>query len=939
MKLFRSVIVLLLLVIAVNGQELQQTFLSLNNTGVAEFLKAHPEYDGRGTIVLVLDTGVDMGIDGLTVTPDGEKKVIDVQDFTGQGDLPYYEADTDEIEFNGKDVEGFVNEDKGLKVAGAGQLSLKSVDDKYFIGVIDEQMWKNSGSEVTDINGNGTKDDKFVFVTFKTNIDDQETWVVYIDLNNDGTLTDEKPIRNFRENLDSFVIENTDGLSRFTFGLNIFPDENKITLFFDDGGHGTNCAGIATGYRIGDSQFNGVAPGAKLMGLKIGNNNYSGGATVAESMEKAYKYADKISKEREEPCIINMSFGIGSEIEGRADIEKFLDELTKNNPYLYISTSNGNEGPGLSNTGMPAATNAVLSSGAILTKEVASDAYGTEIDKDYILFFSSRGGEVEKPDVVSPGASIATIPNFMDLDRMWGTSMASPYSAGVMSLLLSAAKQEFPDVKIPSQLVYKILRESAVPIEGYDFVDQGGGYININNAYELMKKYIAGGAIKDFETYTVSSLAPNMPDYSAPNLYIRNGLFITGKEDFTFDIERNDFIGQKKFYRILDIKSSADWLKPVQKKIHFRNDQPATVNVRIDKSKIEKPGLYNAKITAYRTDGMRAPEFDMMATVVIPNQFTPENNFSMDWQGETLKPCEQKRYFLDVPAGASSMKITLSSDKNTYTNCWYFLHDPDGRRKTLGYLDSDADGNSVVKFYDNLTTGVYELVVLGYYKAKSDSKYNLSVKFESIVNNDPVISSDKNVFKVVNEFNELTNYRVSGSVDGYEKDFVIPVEGKSSEDYNFTLKKGETEKTFKISLSKEDFNKVTDFALMIYDETGKAIESGGLSYYKDEISVKNTFDKDEVKLKLTLIPAFADKPGSLKVNVKELTALEKGGDLSLKLNNSNRITLYPSIPALLNCSISKPEMDKPEDCDYFGNVTFKSLDNETVLEMPVIIKF
>ena len=86
----------------------------------------------------------------------------------------------------------------------------------------------------------------------------------------------------------------------------------------------------------------GVAPGAKIISCKLGNNNFSGGATVTESMKKAYLYADKISKEMKVPCIVSMSFGVGSEIEARSELEKFLADFVTKNPYLYVSTSNSN---------------------------------------------------------------------------------------------------------------------------------------------------------------------------------------------------------------------------------------------------------------------------------------------------------------------------------------------------------------------------------------------------------------------------------------------------------------------------------------------------------------------------------------------------------------------------------------------------------------------
>ena len=154
MKSIRFIVVLLFVMSTIFAQDSSQTFLSLRNTGVEAFQNLHPEYDGRGTIVLVLDTGVDMGVEGLITTSTGEVKVIDVQDFTGQGDTPFYEAEIDEQ----NDTLYFVNEEKNLKVAGANNLSLKPVNDEYFIGVLKESLWKNSGSGAADINGNGTKE-------------------------------------------------------------------------------------------------------------------------------------------------------------------------------------------------------------------------------------------------------------------------------------------------------------------------------------------------------------------------------------------------------------------------------------------------------------------------------------------------------------------------------------------------------------------------------------------------------------------------------------------------------------------------------------------------------------------------------------------------------------------------------------------------------------
>ncbi len=55
-------------------------------------------------------------------------------------------------------------------------------------------------------------------------------------------------------------------------GLNVLPEEKIVSFHFDDGSHGTHVAGIAGGYQIGGIDFNGIAPGANMMSMKLGNN-------------------------------------------------------------------------------------------------------------------------------------------------------------------------------------------------------------------------------------------------------------------------------------------------------------------------------------------------------------------------------------------------------------------------------------------------------------------------------------------------------------------------------------------------------------------------------------------------------------------------------------------------------------------------------------------
>ena len=916
------------------AQESVQSFISIKNTGVQEFLEKYPEYDGRGTIVMILDTGIDVGLDGLTKTSTGEDKVLDVQDFTGQGDVKYFEAEIDEDD----DLYYFLNEDKEFKVSGANSLSLKASDENYYIGLLKEKMWMNSSSKVKDINHNGEKDDEFYFVVFRTEENGESFWVTYVDTNGDGDLADETPIRNYKEKHQTVDLEGEDELPYFTIALNIVPENSLVNFFFDDGSHGSHCAGIACGYSIGETALNGVAPGAYLMGFKLGNNNYSGGATVTGSMKNAYLYADKISKEREEPCIINMSFGIGSEIEGHADMEKFLEKLVKENPYLYIATSNGNAGPGISTAGLPAASRAIFSSGAVLSQDVGNDLYGTILDNDIILHFSSRGGEVGKPDVVAPGAATSTVPNFMPVDRFWGTSMASPYSAGVMSLILSAVNVEFPDVKIPSRFLYKVLRESAVPMEGYERIDQGSGMINAVKAFELLKKYIENGELNNFETYAVSAFSPNMPKGKAPSMYIRNGAYLTGDESFSFKVTRDNLIDKKKFYRLFNIKSDSDWLVPLTKQTKIRNNTSATVSYRLDKSKMAEPGMYNGVLIGYRNK-TNILEFEMMATVVVPYEFNATNRYSKTWKAEVLDQGMHNRYFLEVPAGANSLRIKLNSENDSYTSLRMYLHNPEGETVLYNSLTPGLKDDMTEKYYYNLVPGVYELVVLGQYASKNKSTYDLTVEFKGMTRiGDGAICQKLNSIDVVNYLNKVEEYTMSGDILGYQKEFTLFLDSVETYDYKFTMMKGEKAKKFEIEISKTDFNKVTDFAILIFDEDGKIVSSDGLGNNNGSLSIFNTNEKNEENFTLKLIPAFSNEAGQINVKIVETTLLDKKEEIKLTSEGTKIIKMYPSLQKTLSLKYELPEYEIPEGTNYYGNLNFNSKNNEKeIVKLPILI--
>ncbi|MBK6913930.1 MAG: hypothetical protein IPH11_09775 [Ignavibacteriales bacterium] len=101
---------------------------------------------------------------------------------------------------------------------------LKAANENYLIGAFPEKQLINSGSGSADLNGNGSIEDVYYLLAYQTQDD---YWVVYFDLNGNKNLSDDKPLRTYKENYDAFTIENQKRLPPFTMALNIFPEEKK----------------------------------------------------------------------------------------------------------------------------------------------------------------------------------------------------------------------------------------------------------------------------------------------------------------------------------------------------------------------------------------------------------------------------------------------------------------------------------------------------------------------------------------------------------------------------------------------------------------------------------------------------------------------------------------------------------------------------------------
>src|SRR6266540_3104433 len=455
--------------------------MPVKNTGVDVFQAMHPTYDGRGVLIAILDSGIDPNVPGLIATSTGAPKIIELRDFSGEGRvaLAAFPAPTD-------------NEMKGA--ARIGRLTTATT---WYRGVFRELPLGRPPAG--DVNGNGRNTDEFPVVVVKAS----DGWVAFLDTNLDGSFEDEMPLHDYRQGRETIAL----GTKPLTIVANFSEADSApvLNLFFDTSGHGTHVAGIAAGHNLYDvTGFNGVAPGAQLIGLKIANNA-RGGVTVHGSMMRAIDYAARYAAQRNLPLVLNMSFGVGNEHEGRAVIDSIVDAFLLAHPDVVFAIAAGNDGPGLSTLGFPGSADLALTVGATYPGVYARPPQpGVSPARDALGYFSSRGGELAKPDIVAPGIAFSTVPRWDTGNEVKvGTSMATPYAAGLAGCLASALVQE--GRRASAADVAQALRASARPFNGARLIDEGAGMPVLEAAYQWLEGGHQGSSYEVRATTGVSA--------------------------------------------------------------------------------------------------------------------------------------------------------------------------------------------------------------------------------------------------------------------------------------------------------------------------------------------------------------------------------------------------------------------------------------------------
>ncbi|GGO80968.1 S8 family serine peptidase [Wenjunlia tyrosinilytica] len=629
-------------------------------TGAVDFVHDHPEADGRGVTIGILDSGVDLGHPALQKTTTGERKIVD------------WVTATDPIVDGDATWRPMVTAVSGSSFT-FNKRTYTAPNGDYLISLFKESA-TTGGDMAGDLNRDGDTTDSWAVLY------DAAAGTVRVDLDDNADFGDDTEMKPYKDGyrIGYFGKDNPDTAisEQIPFVVQIRKDvpmdpfggpwvgkkADFVNIGVIESEHGTHVAGITAANGLFGGRMNGAAPGAKLVSSRA--CTWSGGCTNVALTEGMIDLVVNRGVD-----VVNMSIGGLPALNDGNNARSELYTRLIDTYGVQLIISAGNSGPGANTIGDPGLANKVISVGASVSKETWAANYGSQVAKKYAMFpFSSRGPREDggfTPTITAPGASINTIPTWEPgapvaeagyqlppgYGMLQGTSMASPQTTGAAALLLSAAKAKHIDLT-PAKLRTALI-STAHKIPGHQAYEQGSGLIDINEAWDLIGEGVSAN------TYSVQA-----PVRTALSQFLKTPDTGTGIYDRESDLKPNE----SKSYEVAITRTSGPD-RPVRHSLSWENNDgsfklagPGSVTLPLNqpvKVKVTAKGgagIHSAilDVDDYATGGV---DHQILATVVVSTPLAkPSYTFT---RTSTVQRNSTKSYFVKVPAGAKSLEIGM----------------------------------------------------------------------------------------------------------------------------------------------------------------------------------------------------------------------------------------------------------------------------------------
>ncbi|MFI6647630.1 S8 family serine peptidase [Streptomyces sp. NPDC050529] len=711
------------------GTPAANPYLPTADTGAVDFVEDHPDWDGRGVTVGILDTGVDASHPALRTTTTGTPKIADWVTATD----PVTDQDPTWLEMRTK-VTG-----PSFSSGGVGWTAPE--------GAFQFQVFKESGtwgSELGgDVNRDGDYTDSFGVLYRKA---DHTIWV---DTDLDHSFEADETVRPYAESGTTarfgtddpatpvaeslpFTVEYRDDVDLSPRGgTSTGKTGDFVNIGIVSGAHGTHVAGIAAGHGLFGGKMNGAAPGARIVSERV--CMFSSGCTsyaLVEGMIDAVvnKHVD----------VVNLSVGGLPALNDGQNVRAVLYDRLIDEYGVQIFVSAGNDGPGMNTVGDPSVAGRVVSVGASVSRETWWADYGSRVTARQALFpFSARGPREDggmKPTLLAPGAAVSSVPTWLPgspvpqagyelppgYGMFNGTSMASPLAVGDAALLLSAAAGTGRGDVTPAAL-RAALTGSARFLDEEPAYAQGAGLISVPAAWKILAGRNPHGKRPEPTTYDVKAPVCGAlsgmlatPD-SGEGVYNRcspqDGGQVTGKAR-TYDVEITRTGSGSTGTELSWLGNDGTFDAP--ERVRLNPDESTVVPVR---ARARTTGAHSAVL---RVDDPATPGIDRMILVTVVVADRPASpSYRVTASGEAVRN-RTRSLFVSVPKGATAVRLDLSRvAEGSQTR--FLAVDPQGMP-----ADDTAAGRCYTHYSDakecDPTTRVYEHPMPGVWEFEVESR-------------------------------------------------------------------------------------------------------------------------------------------------------------------------------------------------------------------------
>ncbi|XP_044764986.1 tripeptidyl-peptidase 2 [Coccinella septempunctata] len=674
------------------------SLLPKKETGVYSFLTKYPEYDGRGTTIAILDSGVDPGAPGLQTTTEGHRKVIHRFDCSGCGDVctitSAQPSDGIIIGLTGRKLhipEDWKNPTNtyriGLKHAyclfsESLRKQMRQKNKEKCWDTVNRDILAKTRRELAAYDGKDSslsdaermkKEDlearlEMLLQFEKKMVDpgpvydcllfhDGEMWRCCVDTSEIGNLKECRVLGEYSKTGDYAPLTKESNLN---YSFNVHDDGDTLELVGLCSIHGTLVAAIASAHFPDKPEENGVAPGAKIISLSIGDGRL-GSMETGTALVRAMIKVMELSR-TENIHVINMSYGEHSHWSDTGRIGELMLEVVDKYGITWVASA-GNHGPALNTVGTPPdiSQEVLIGVGAYVSPEMMLAAYSMRQKLPGMLYtWSSRGPTIDGGmgvTVCAPGGAIAPSPNFtLTYSQLCnGTSMSSPHTAGAISLIISGLiKRNLP---FSPYSIKRAIEASATFLPEVEVFVQGSGLLNVEKTFDHLVNY-----------------------HDAKELNVRFDI-TCGNNNRKGIISRNKMRVQS-FCDAISIEPH--FLKsdsvPAQEKINFNlrlaltcdasfidipshldlSNTTRMITVKVNTGGL-KPGVHSSWIKAYdRSNIEKGPLFKVPTTVIIPEELNkPKYNLTHTdvlFEANTIK-----RHFIHVPNLATWFQLHLST--------------------------------------------------------------------------------------------------------------------------------------------------------------------------------------------------------------------------------------------------------------------------------------